>query len=945
MRQIVCLLLLCCGLAISNIAHADEVTVNGKDVTIATARYRVIFDGLTLSFIENRLTGEVYTPPRAADDIMSAAMLALQPVQGIAVESLRPVVPIKYYRPCEQTKVTAQRTPTGATVSYAGLQTGSGADAEFAPEMLLTLTLAVEPATGDLLITPAVKGNIEEVYGVRDRGVLRSAVQVANLDGGLRVILPVADGVSFTGETAPAEWTEKAPRVFAWPQEWQAGLFIAESAKGCFGIWADEPKLTYARRLNLCRGLGQWQAAFEYETTDMNYRCDDITGATWRFNVFAGYWKAAAERYRAQMLAQWPEMKPQAQSGAAWTDAVRVVTGEALPTAEQTAKLLAAVPPETLLAYTREGWSSPPGKTSPTEFQSWPDYPADYTAVKGLPERAHALAAQGIHSISYLNCTVIPTSHPWGRRWGSFHFLTPFSVWQRFFPETCRDWVAKNGVDGICEGQSWLMGRHVGDEPAGANWYNATVRMQNYARQLLPTAAFMSEKNTEVTARGRQFALTAMRLPGDAHPINSYLFEPFLRLYPAQLPSEHLDAADIRGCLTPWPVAWDEHPLPEASLLRARGLLFAKEGLTSLWPAKWDPRVLHYYQGKDGTEYRVVRDHGARTVKVNGGKEESLAWRISGEREVEAPGLNIDGWMAYDGNRVIGLNPQAVYLPDPAVKRPPAVIRALSKEYCITRRVNGDGFWLAYLDTPTRDARSLPAPDAPLEKVEPILATVRVRAETPDVTFTGAESVKKLDGNEYELTVKLPGGILAVWGNPEKLKPLAVLATRETRNQITHLPTGALTGFGEVKIAGDAITQTVGDPDQREEAAMSWLITLPPLGSYLVFQYGTGVFAMDGADYQVRVNGKPIWKRYRAEISDKTPTAPAPIRYGAVDMSDYAEKTILLELVVDGHYANHNGGAKWGRPCFKDAPPKDADIDKPAGERGNDDPEEHPVVP
>ena len=59
--------------------------------------------------------------------------------------------------------------------------------------MTITLRLKVEAGSGDLLITPEVKGNIEEVHGVRDRGVLRNSLHVLNLANGLKMIIPERD--------------------------------------------------------------------------------------------------------------------------------------------------------------------------------------------------------------------------------------------------------------------------------------------------------------------------------------------------------------------------------------------------------------------------------------------------------------------------------------------------------------------------------------------------------------------------------------------------------------------------------------------------------------------------------------------------------------------------------------------------------------------------------
>ncbi len=137
---------------------------------------------------------------------------------------------------------TVTRTDNGVVMTYTGLGYGEGEQAEFDGDLTIDLRIRVDPRTEDLVIAPEVKGNIELVHGVRDRGVLRNSLHVLNLVNSLKMIVPTNDGKVYAATDA-GEW-EKSPARWAWPMGWEAALIIAESDQGCLGIWADEAPMS-----------------------------------------------------------------------------------------------------------------------------------------------------------------------------------------------------------------------------------------------------------------------------------------------------------------------------------------------------------------------------------------------------------------------------------------------------------------------------------------------------------------------------------------------------------------------------------------------------------------------------------------------------------------------------------------------------------------------------
>jgi hypothetical protein len=892
----------------SPLLAGTRVDLAGQRVTVETDRYKVLLDGLTITHIDNKLTGETYASPTT--NAPSPALSQLLADRGVQVESLRPAVPLKRFGLCDRTKVASRTSGDGATVTFTGLQYGTGKDAEFAANMTITLTLRVEPKTGDLLIAPSVKGNIEEVFGVRDRGVLRSSLHVLDLAEGLKMIIPAADGVAFTAADAPADWSKAAAR-FNWPMAWEAALWIAESERGCLGIWADEPKLKYGRHLSLARSPGRWHAGFEFETSDLIYQCDDITSATWRLNVFKGYWVHAARRYQQQMIAQWG-MKPLAERTPAWADKVRVAF---LGMVAEAAELL---PRDAAIAFTSQGWlkgwndGQIHRRKQGDYFPNWPlDNPVRYEAADGWPEQAAVVEKKGVHVFPYTNATIIDANHPWiAQKIHDRHFHS-WRLWQRFYPEQCLDIVERYRVSGIYEDCSWLLGRHSNNSPDGENWYQGSVRTREYFRQLMPHVGLCGERNNEVTARGQHFALSVTQYPRNAHPIGCFLFEPFIRVWNLEPKPEGMDPDDVRGFISTWS-GYKMDALQENGLVLKRGQVFAREQLRSHWPEAWDAGVMHYFKGQDGAEYRFVRDRGTRFVKLRpDGSMDTIYWRLHGVKEALAPGAGIEGWLAYDGDKIIGLNPNApMYVTLEGVTRPLATIASVPEGFAVHRCVARDGYWLAALDR-FEDLKAAPAPDAKAAKVERTSRTLRVRAARP-VQFLGVESAKQVAPGEYEVLVALPGAFVAYWSGPASIAvgdlPAPPVATAHDRlnGLVYHRYEKPNLGWF-----------AVGEVPQQEGAA-TWLVKLPAEPVRLVFGYGTNHGYGDGANYMVRVNGRELWKEYRPQQSADPEKAKAheapPVASAAVDLSSYAGQTVVLELADNGH---HSGGSEtigWGQP-------------------------------
>lgn len=932
-------------------ASAGEVTVDGQKVTIDTKRFLAVFSGVTLQRLENRLTGEIYTTD-APQESPAAAILAEH--AGIAIESLRPAVPVKYYAPVPQSKVSSEPVPGGARITFMGLQSGSATTAEFIPAMQLIVTYTVDALTGDLIVTPEALGNIEKAHGVQDRGVLRSALLAPKLSGDLRLVLPTDHGSAYSAIDVPAAWTQ-SPASFVWPKIWEAALLIAESKKGSFAIWAEEPALRYGRWLYVSRSPQGWQAAFEFESMVMNYRSDKITGASWRLNTFSSGWLHPARHYQEQMLKWWPDLTPLAKSKPVWADKLRLIVEPSLPD-ESLLKRLVALPKEATAVFSREGWapSDVLGKNRAANRGDtlWPvDSAWLFTPPPQYKERIAAVESAGVRVFPFAGIHL--TSGGWQAKpiadgdsvYTPDHILHPgagfyrytWRLWARLYPEACKVQHDQFGGSGISEDRSWIMRRALANEPDNENWFTGSMKMRNYLRQLLPDTALMGDQVNEVTCRGQQLSRAVTLDPAHAHPLGAFLFGPFTRQWSADPRPEINSADDRHGFLPGWHTA--DSTLPEATreLMRTRGELFAREELSSVWPEEWEKNVLHYYKSKDGSEYRLVRDDTGESLRK---KEQVLYRRIYGTNAAEAKDMVIPQWVGYDGDRIIGLNPKVTYLPQPNAKKPEVIISKLPEGVVIRRTLHGKGFWMVDLEpanyTPPVASSVENGSEVKAKNVldkPPVSAsaqiTLEVRGSIKGISFSGAQKVES--GQPTRITLNVPGSLAAYWqapfnGSELHLQPPAV--------NIIRAPQGLATGNALAQIKDAALTPPLGCPEYGDATSLAWLIEIPPDLNWLFFKFGLGKTNLNtGVQYTVRCNGKPLWTRLRLENGSLVKGEKSkiyPVRFGGVNLNNYAANVVVLELISTPQGTALNNEALWSRPQFYERPPTfSAEMDEP----------------
>lgn len=958
------LLSLCLGLVGFGAVAAEEgpFAVDGNRITVTTDRYRVVLEDLCITEVENRLTGEVYAQPRAAVSPSTPASRELFGSVGVRVErvgkSLEQLAsqeeaadnaklealqnatestvvsgqknkkpdPNTLVKALEgKTRQTVERVDNGLLLTYTGLY----AEKESEPEMVLRLRLKVDPENGDLCITPEVKGNIQEVNGVRDRGVRASVLQLRNLVDGMDLVLPVDNGCHFNRDNAGAKIASEKIFSVRWPQSWQAGIFIADGEKGCLAMWADEPELKYSRTLSVARDSEQWHTGFAFTTLDQIWKCDEIKGATWRFNVFKGYWARAAEHYRKQCEKQWPDFRPIEQRKPEWAGKARVAVLETnIKSAERIMKLL---PPDShVVCFMPQcwllGWNDGSTRKIYGEmdgiFPNGPDQrnPVRYESVPNFfpPEQLAAAQKAGLHIFPYTNTCLVLGSHPWKKEKLGWRSDFSWKLWGLMYADLIDDVVKRYGTDGIYEDCSWVGTGGLFGTPDGMSGNRGTVEMRRYFRSLHPNIPTMGERRQEDTALGQDFALQISGWGASmAHPILGCLQEPYCRVYDFVSKASHMDSNDIQGMLmTLWPNSvYNGTAMQEDRMLLRRGQIFTQEQLVNYFPEVWEKNVLHYFMSKDGMEYRVERrDGGVRLVKMAPEGPQTQYLRLSGVSSAPSGGTGVEGWLGYDGDRFIGLNPKASYAALPDIGRPKVTISSLPEGVYLKSCTVREGYWV------TLFASTVPPGKGAKQPVEPVEIKLQVKAEGVVPRFAGARSVKKLGEGVYEVNASLPGGLGAYWTEPVEPVMNAALGGIPALNTIHRRDTGLAVSAG-APVRGTSFNPSAGKIIQNEEGRVLWLLRVPVDANWFLFKCGAQAANGDGCNYMVRINGKQVWKEHcpsNLGEDSKGEVLRAPQKEGAVDLRPYQDQAIVLELAIDGYHSEISETTLWTFPRFSD---------------------------
>lgn len=538
-------------------------------------------------------------------------------------------------------------------------------------------TCAIDADSGDLIVTQHADS---DTAGLKE---VKWSLGMIPLES--NIIVPSGGGIRLTRESPEDTYS------FVYAMGWEAQLVIIESAGGGFYIWAED-KASLFKQLQVRRTPKGWWLTFSSINSAPFDDKKTAASAKWRLNTYQGDWRVPARRYRDWASnAFHPELLK--KNAPDWVKEIRTVI---LPgrDAGKLPVIASHVDPRQTLLYVYD-WRK-------ADYdRNYPDYEAS-PWVKGFIEKAHAL---GFRVMLYTNFWGLDLKHPLYKEFEAcqvrtgpspqdsmvyrntrqnppivFAYINPASKkWRAEFISRIKKVVAELNPDGIHLDQNFHSHNDFNGLIDGLTMNEGVLAMHREIRQALPDIALGAEGLNELTAQSVSFAqrhvYSAIKGTIDrgalstAHPISSYLFLPYVKLYgwPGfAAPEENPQVYN----------AWRENwriwgVLPTAKFIRttpamlAQPTAFLRQNLDEIhfWQkervepdldGEWPAQVLFPYKTSSGQSVIVTKD---RTV-LSGNLE--ISRTISDVNEVALNG-RIDDWKLYDNKRLFGLDPRKWY--------------------------------------------------------------------------------------------------------------------------------------------------------------------------------------------------------------------------------------------------------------------------------------------
>lgn len=698
-------------------AWAGEFSATARGARVQTDRMAMeIRDGIVVSII-NRLTGEEYIDGATDLGRIASHLPAGLGTQATEAERVSALTLYKWpwwehaadatwpthHAPSRQSKCEFKAKDTGgASVAYKGLTDG---DKAYDDESL-TLDMAVDAETGDLLITPVAHSPRGGVYA--------SSLAIAPLGAAITAEAPIFDGVRLDRHMRPALWNTQ------WGGYWDYAFLAFNGYKrGAVAVWCQDAELKYHKSLSYLinsEGLSFALTGFNVPPFESAKKASTVT---WRVQAFDKGWSQAAARYR-----QWRERNLKLAARPVWASQISFVNGGVNADKQWTALLEqylgGADPRHTITlgggvrveAVDSNHINNTPYAGFRDDMKLWKGkgyrmMPYMQTMVMQSPnaktdrEKAGLAAHTKADTITAFQKPADAKPIPY---LDQHHLGQP--DWQRWMLDWVREYIQDYGADGVYHDDAYPCPLDV--RGLAINHMTTSQGMADYflkAQTENPDALHSTEHLTEVNIVGASLGVGSSVVWGTAQsmrrqridhpsPISAALHDPLgvIFAYPHQSgvsggPTERfhweMNLAEGRS-----EIAFAL--LQNADAVRTRGLanerwlectrnqLFLRHGLRPTFPEDWDRGVLSYFAGAKGEDYRYIKtDWGSALVETNNGKTATVYGRIHGTPAARCQGA-IYGWPLYNASGPAGLHPDRYYVLDPNLKRPASYFSSAS---------------------------------------------------------------------------------------------------------------------------------------------------------------------------------------------------------------------------------------------------------------------------
>jgi hypothetical protein len=710
--------------AVPNALAAGPISQTPRGAVIETDRYRATITDGVLAGLVNKLTGEEYL----AKEANVAALLTRLPA-GLGTQHTptgresagklygdwvewKPqpddaAWPCQHYPTPASTFTFASKADGAAVLTYKGLTSGTNT---FADETF-SLEIAVEAGSGDLLVTP--------VGASGDPGVFSAALTVTALAPEVTVEAPIFEGVRLDRHMQPVLSSIR------WGCFWDYGFVALNGQKtGAIGLWCQDAELRYHKQLFYLvndQGLSLSLAGLNLPPFA---GLKEARPMTWRLQAFDKSWAQAAARFR-----DWRTKNVKIAPRPEWVQKLSF-----LSRGGQHASANMMTNPEKFFENT--GMDRVISWASDVRGAGFDKNHANNTPYPGFREDMKAWQAKNRKLMVYLIPVIMwgPKPETDRERQGlafakeamvraafsedanEIHKSRQLNLaspqWQRWFLDWVKEYIQDYGCNGIyhdmghvnqIEARGLINGMTF---PQGLADYFYKAATEN------PGSIHGAEHLTEVNSVGVSLGLGCGILWGEpglkdrriagpgtmnwqrikrASPLSNALHYPHSAIFAfphfSELTTHGIEAfhwgmdqmerrGDLPGndcggygaALNLPPDQWAN----DTWIDRQRALLFVRNGLRPTFPEDWDRKVLSYFKGDKGQDFRYEElPCGTAFVQYDGARKIVHYARISGVTRAGIDG-GILGWPCYDAQGPAGLNPDVTYCVDGNLSRPGA---------------------------------------------------------------------------------------------------------------------------------------------------------------------------------------------------------------------------------------------------------------------------------
>lgn len=720
------------------------ITPTDRGAIIETERYRATIRDGALSGFVNKLTGEEYLAPPARTPDWRGPLPSGLGTQHTTAErdSARSLFEWPWWEfpvhtnwpnqhfPDAQSRFTYERRAADAGVlTYRGLSNGRE---RFADEVF-SLEVRVDAPTGDLLITPRAQSPRGGLYGC--------GFAVSTLAPAVTVEAPIFEGLRLDRDM------ERKVYSNFWPGYWDYAFFALNGAeRGAVALWCQDAELKFYKSLFFRvsdEGLSLAVMGLNIPPFEEQKTAGTVT---WRVQAFDRSWAQGAARFRNWRLAEvrlaprpsWVTNISFMNYGMHQVDVWGVGMLRQYFAGLDLSRVVTWAPAVRTTGFDRNHANNTPYPGSQSHMAAYKSAGLRVFAylqpmIMWSPDPKTDRERQAIEfSQRALARGAFLTNHTTSVPLRDYHNLGQ-PDWQRWFLDWVREYCQDYGFDGIYHDSTYhtsldVRGLAVGGltAPQGMARYFYRAATEN------PDTIHVTEHLNEVNSVGASLGLGCGIIwgvpsyKGAIGPVGSMNWQRIRRASPVSnaLPGpqsaimgfphfsnftergpghfhDGMEQMERRGDLAAIPLGRHDfvaepiaftNAVHEIWLDRRRAILFVQHGLRAAFPEDWDRKVLSYFRGADGSDFRYEsRPWGSAFVEVKPEGKVLHYARAGGVTRVETP-AGIYAWPCYNERGPVGLDPAQIYCLDPQAQRPPGVFDFDGDGACVAEAFASDTF-------------------------------------------------------------------------------------------------------------------------------------------------------------------------------------------------------------------------------------------------------------